>query len=408
MRSACVGEPFYKEHEGKRFCVLHFPCKEKSADFEKAFLRKLEKKDFNFRGGWFPDRLSFSNRDFDGDVDFSFATFGKYADFRSATFSVADFRSATFSAAADFTHSKFGEANFGNATFSELVSFNSATLGKLGKLAHFGDAAFGAEAIFYDAIFGAEANFYRATFSQRANFRKSTFRSANFGKVIFSAPADFSDATFSATADFKAATFSGPADFINCTLSGKTVFSDVTFRDYVRFAGKESKPVFSDTSSLDLQFARIEKADHLSFHTLSLRPHWFVNVDARKFDFINVHWENSGKAKPEIALLKSKGVSSPHRLLAIACRHIAVNAEENHRYEDSRRLQLRERMRGNLFVAHWRVLKKTSAKLHWSLKRDWGVRGRTLTRSKRFIRVYGKSLNLLYWLYWGVSGHGEK
>jgi len=347
MRSACEGEPFYREHEGKRYCVLHFSGKEKSADFEKALQRKLENKDFNFRGVWFPDRLLFSNFGFD----------------------VADFRSATFSAAADFRHSKFGEAIFVNATFSGRVSFNSAILGKLGKLAIFGDAVFGAEADFYSAVFGAEANFYRATFSQRANFRKSTFfRSANFGKVIFSAPADFSDATFSAAADFKSATFSGNADFINCTLSGKTVFSDATFRDYVRFAGKESKPVFSGTSLLDIQFARIEKPDHLSFHTLSLRPHWFVNVDARKFEFINVKWNLN--VIQEIKDLNSGGyrlAASAHTLLAVACRHIAVNAEENHRYEealsfrymaiDSRRLQLLEKMRGNLFVAHWRVLK---------------------------------------------------
>src|SRR5436189_3028170 len=53
MRSACAGEPFYKEHEGNRYCVLHFPGKEKSADFEKALQRKLENEDFDFRGVWF-------------------------------------------------------------------------------------------------------------------------------------------------------------------------------------------------------------------------------------------------------------------------------------------------------------------------------------------------------------------
>jgi len=57
MRSACAGEPFYKEHEGKRYCVLHFPGKEKSAGFKAAFQRKLENKDFDFGGVWFPDEL---------------------------------------------------------------------------------------------------------------------------------------------------------------------------------------------------------------------------------------------------------------------------------------------------------------------------------------------------------------
>ena len=33
------------------------------------------------------------------------------------------------------------------------------------------------------------------------------------------------------------------------------------------------------------------------FHTLSLRPHWFVNIDARKFDFTNVNWGRSASTK---------------------------------------------------------------------------------------------------------------
>lgn len=36
MRFACAGGPFDKEHEGKHFCVIHFPGKEKSAAFEKV------------------------------------------------------------------------------------------------------------------------------------------------------------------------------------------------------------------------------------------------------------------------------------------------------------------------------------------------------------------------------------
>ncbi len=45
MRSACVGESFYKEHEGKQYCVLHFPGDEKSAAFAEALRRKLDTKD---------------------------------------------------------------------------------------------------------------------------------------------------------------------------------------------------------------------------------------------------------------------------------------------------------------------------------------------------------------------------
>lgn len=78
--------------------------------------------------------------------------------------------------------------------------------------------------------------------------------------------------------------------------------------------------MFGETSSLDFQFIRTEKPDCISFHTLTLLPHWFVNVDMRKFDFTNVEWH--GSLNQEIENLKINKVSPPHRLLAIACRHL--------------------------------------------------------------------------------------
>src|SRR4051794_888941 len=72
MRSACNGIPFYKEHEGKRYCVLHYPDKEKSVTFEVALQKKLEAGDFDFRGVWFPDAVDFSEFKFSAAADFSF------------------------------------------------------------------------------------------------------------------------------------------------------------------------------------------------------------------------------------------------------------------------------------------------------------------------------------------------
>ena len=120
MRSACAAEAFYKEHKSKRYCVLHFPGKAKSAEFKKAFEKKLESKDFNFRGVWFPDELSFRDFDFTAEADFRSSTFNAEADFHFATFSAAaDFHFATFSAAADFSSATFSaKAYFDYATFS--------------------------------------------------------------------------------------------------------------------------------------------------------------------------------------------------------------------------------------------------------------------------------------------------
>jgi hypothetical protein len=54
MRAACEDLTFYKEYEGKRYCVLYYPSKEKEADFKIALQKKLKAKDFNFHGMWVP------------------------------------------------------------------------------------------------------------------------------------------------------------------------------------------------------------------------------------------------------------------------------------------------------------------------------------------------------------------
>src|SRR5438132_8207318 len=117
VRSACAGEPFYREHQGKRYCVLHFPSKEKSADFQEALERKLQNEDFNFRGVWFPDEVSFTSFYFTGEVVFAQATFS----------AMADFSYSTFSAKADFNSASFGSAYFRHVTFGADADFNSAS-----------------------------------------------------------------------------------------------------------------------------------------------------------------------------------------------------------------------------------------------------------------------------------------
>src|SRR5438034_4882741 len=144
MRTACAGEPFYKTHEGKHYCVLHFPAKEKSADFEKALQKKLENGDFDFRGVWFPDEVSFTRFDFGAAASFNGATFSAAANFNGATFSVGVyFSSATFR----------GRASFLSATFSADADFSSAT-------------------------FNADTDFSSATFNAKADFRSGTFTAA--------------------------------------------------------------------------------------------------------------------------------------------------------------------------------------------------------------------------------------
>jgi hypothetical protein len=60
-RSACEGLDFYAAHEGKRYCVLHFPDDEKKnqEDFLKVKKSKLarqdyDRQDYDFSGTFFP------------------------------------------------------------------------------------------------------------------------------------------------------------------------------------------------------------------------------------------------------------------------------------------------------------------------------------------------------------------
>jgi len=453
MRSVCAEEPFYKEHQGKRYCVLHYPGSEKIAEFHEAYFRKFAKRDFNFRGVWFPDDIDFYEFTFNEGVDFRSATFCGKVDFLHARFNLhADFGQTTFADKASFSDAIFiAGANFGKATFSALADFNKTRftadayfLVYEGAEANFSDAEFLAAAVFSHATFSAVAYFYRATFSQEAyfnnitftavpdfrgatfseqahfsqsnfnaptyfgsakfgsrsyfqdatftrkasfglatfngeaNFQKVSFKDAdfygaklrapsdffhatfddetdfstctfgnevNFREATFSGPTKFGKSTFTHKTDFRGATFRAPADFSSATfieqadfslavVLARMIFREVTFGDRIKFAGTKNRQALTETSSFDFQFVRIQKPEYLSFHSVSLRPFWFVNVDPRRFDFTNVDWDWRAVDR-EIGDLKANEVSWPHNMLFIACRRLADNAEESHRYEEA-------------------------------------------------------------------------
>ncbi len=291
--TACAGEPFYKEHDGSRYCVLHFPGNNKEGHFEAALQRKLHNNDFNFYRVWFITGQWFDEFHFSESADFSFATFSGKASFRGATFSAG--------------------ARFGCT------------------------------------IFHADANFVNAIFDADVNFHLSEFRSSVY---------------------FEGARFNGEANFRDTQFKKLAGFRHVTFRDRVRFEGTE-RHVFTHDSLLDLKFARIEKPEHICFYMVNLRPFWFADVDPRKFEFTNVDWDWHS-AKKELKHLERGYYFVPHGQLAIACRHLASNAEENHRYEEA---------------SGFRYMAMEARRLeHWS----------------------GFDLRKLSWWYWLASGYGER
>ncbi|MDQ3746131.1 MAG: pentapeptide repeat-containing protein [Acidobacteriota bacterium] len=228
-------------------------------------------------------------------------------------------------------------------------------------------------------------NFRGVRFTDAVNFRKFTFtkpvsfvnaifeKGANFRSATFSGTANFVHATFSATANFDKAIFSGPVYFVSMTFGKEVRFNLATFNDEVRFVGEEEKIVFSEESSLLLNYARMEHPNRISFHTVRLRPHWFTNVDAREFEFINVTWDwRHITTRKEIKYAEQVIGSPAHTVFSIACRNLAVNAEENHRYEEASRFR---------YMA---------------------------MDARRLERWRGFAFWTLGWWYWVASGYGER
>ncbi len=324
---ACKGLPFYAEHQGKLYCVLHYPSIEKKSKFRIAFQEKLDSQDFNFRGVWFPEEVDFSGFEFNDTADFSYAKFSAKAVFSYAKFSVISFTGARFSTGADFRA----------ARFSAGASFSSAE--------------FSAEAVFFSAEFSAAANFFSAEFSAEADF----------GYAEFSAEADFHAAQFSAAANFGYAKFGDKVDF--------------------------ERAGFLENAFLHLQKAETEKPERVYFHTVTLRPHWFVDIrsDIKGFKFTNVKWRYKPRrwmtwgAGVKSAIRELKELNEPetsnlhvYSLLSDACRQLALIEEEKHRYDEAADLR------------YWAMrATRLEKKAHWQFWR-------------------------LDWFYWLASGYGER
>jgi pentapeptide repeat protein len=349
-RSACWPETFPQPYRDTGYCVMHFPGTEKSDEFNFAFAAKLEDGDYDFRGVWFPDELKLSEHSFEKN---------------------AVFESATFKALANFSRANFGlRADFTKAVFEEQAQFNSAN-------------------------YTARANFDDVAFKGNANFDRATFR----------ARVGFNSARFEKRASFKSATFHDRTNFGRASFRGGVNFRLSNFKNYVRFEGAKAKDVFLDGSWLDLREIKIDAPELVSFHTLRLRPYWFVEANPSKFDFIRVDWGDTTVGKEIQGLRKFRSIRERNHLLAIAFWYLAVNAEENHRYEEASNFRY---MAMNARRESWREGVTCLARLFLSLKRNRKIREKRLAEFKLFCRSFWKDLSPLLWLYWAVSGYGEK
>ena len=474
MSSACIGEPFFGEYEGKHYCVLHFPDADKKEAFDAAMEKKQKANDFNYQGVWFPTGYWFIKLEIPTSANFSYAIlnqvafhktiFRKDVHFNYATLKGVSFDSAVFVGSAHFDHTIFTDhARFDYASFNQKSDFSEAVFqGQASfrrtkfegdanfwrcvfvKRVDFDEAVFNAHASFWPTRFGSTANFHAAKFAgasfggsrftddvffQSASFGGASFvgvefsKQANFFSATFDGKAYFTSSSFKAMTQFQLATFCGETLFLSATFLGETDFRNVTFKDYIKFSGESGRGGFGDCASCNFEHARFEKPERVSFHTITIRPHWFLNIDPRRFELVDVKWFanlNRDLIAGEIQLLKerakledekrlelkderrtnaemfsdnfeleelakeeaeeirdnpAKRKESLYRLLSITCRHLAVNAEENHRYDEASDFRF------------WSMELKR--------KEGWGARGRL-------------SVIILHSLYRHLSGYGEE
>lgn len=473
-------EPFYKEDDGRPYCVLHYPGGAKEEQFTAALAKRLDSENenyLNFVGVWFPDSLSFLNQDFPSLVDFSSARFNSDVEFAEAEFREARFVNAQFSGPANFREAHFeGIANFSGARFQKDVSFSRANFSNEGRFyrtrfegfADFtgveidGHASFH-QAVFIDADFGElriplpnqdsrsvdkpRFESYRARF-RTAQFNAATFRRCNFKQACFAdtveffyaqssefsdfSIADFHKADFRKSqmaqvsfdgscfwtaprsnqaqflgnsvfataripgADFSEVTFHAPVDFTltrfgnevaewekkkleDCKIRIETMdeptvvqFDGATFKDGLTFKHNQ---IHQDKVLLSFEDAFFEKPDRVRFVSVSMPPHSFMNIDPREFNLIDTRWgfidKRTALTKARDAL-KKFGRSPADPILELAYRQLAVNEEENNRYEQASDLR---------YLAM------------------------EVARSRRWRRCDWLRLS---WWYWLLSGYGER
>jgi hypothetical protein len=176
-RSACEGLGFYGEHDGNRYCVLHFPCEDKDESlFRRVLEIKLKYGKCDFKGVEFLDGTAeFADREFDEPAYLIGATL-RNANFFGTKFNGASFSNATFVGGTHFSKAIFSDwVSFTQARFDEEASFRESWFG--GKYADFSKAAFcGRMAIFSKASFTCEeVDFSKVEFH---NHRRTSFSDA--------------------------------------------------------------------------------------------------------------------------------------------------------------------------------------------------------------------------------------
>jgi uncharacterized protein YjbI with pentapeptide repeats len=347
---------------------------------------------------------NFAEARFMGHILFSEAQFKGMADFRAVEFSGG----STYFAGAVFEGEK---ADFSSARFAGDVQFQA----DFGHDADFSKAHFGGEANFgpdplhdpeirYFAEFKGLANFNSAVFDQDTSFKKTRFQKVSFDRAIFNGNNSFDQTLIEGDTTFCETLF-GPeseTSFTEVTFGPKINLEKAKIKGYVSFFGSEQNKIFYEEKNfLIMDNIRAGGKDKLLFCNVRLCPRWFVRCDPRNFIFTTIHWGwSDGFGRIRYVRKEWKDLKERHidqRLLRIAYSYLAINAEENNRFNES------SGFRKMSFEAEW--LERVEQRKEWFGKLKEYLSG----KSKRtLIEVLEESrIGVLQFLYRWLSGYGE-
>ncbi len=268
----CRDLPFYGEVEGKQYCVLHYPSKEKADDFELVFQERIKEDKWDFGMVYFPKSLTYENEEFNNDADFGHAVFADGVNFKYCKFKARFvFFDSIFLEEAFFTCSEFyNQVNFNAADFRELGYFSGVTF-----------------------LAKAYPSF------NNTKFKQGMFSGTKFEKPDYNRKVEFCKSSFSETVDFSRAEFLLGADFKDAKFpqSGKTDFESALFNESVSFENVEFFDVDFENAKFCLQNKSFEKSvfKYCKFNKSAsfVSAEFYQQTDFEKSTFQNAHFERA-------------------------------------------------------------------------------------------------------------------
>lgn len=354
----------------------------------------------------------------------------KECNFSDSHFVEVEFNCVQFNGQTNFFNNDFYKTQFSNCVFKDHSSFRKSvfneqvrfdcefhldakfSLVKFIKNADFTKVKFGDDNIVAHCNCLKGGYFESAWFQGFAIFEESTFENANFTRAVFEKEAVFRATAFEMNADFGDAHFKSTANFKGASFHQKAIFQGTIFDSYLRFIGSKDNSVFCELNGIDLTEIRIDSTEKIQFHTVLLRPSWFLDVDCRKIIFTRIDWKNAdGKINSlQKEIDNVKNINDSRKLLIIACRQLAVNAEENNRFEEA------SNFRKSAFEIE-RLERKENRKI-WRSKFNEAISSNIYcstffsntksTIKKCWALIRGFPSDALHFFYRISSGYGEK